>query len=123
MDGELNYLKDETPKSLVTYTPYHVLRNGGIEVIDDYDMGKGEYLEVECDIVDGVLNISFADAKRNYSCIRIVCPDGVEELYVFAEWFTPAGHTRGLGINIHNVPIDENRPSRRISAINEHQGL
>ena len=111
--GELNYLADESVENgkldiIATYAPYYELKDGELSLTDEYALGKGEYLEVKCYIIEGVLNVSFEEAIRNYSRIRIVCSDGVEELSVRALYFIPAGHERQSICEIQHVPVDDN---------------
>mgnify|MGYP003290869757 FL=1 len=111
--GELNYLADESVENakldiIATYAPYYELKDGELSLTDEYALGKGEYLEVKCYIIEGVLNVSFEEAIRNYSRIRIVCSDGVEELSVRALCFIPAGHERQSSCEIQHVPVDDN---------------
>ena len=73
----LTYLKDETPTATAVYNPSTV-------------PGLGEYLTTtDCTIVDNALNISFVNATRTYSRLRIVAV-AEQELTVTTTSFIPA---------------------------------
>lgn len=73
----LSYLKTETPTATAVYNP-------------STTSGLGEYLTTtDCTIADNTLSISFANAVRTYSRLRIVA-EAEQELTVTVTDFTPA---------------------------------
>ena len=113
-DDYLKYLEGEneedgTLEVTALYAPCYEVLDDAISLKEGMIQGMDEYLEVKCHIENrGVLQIPFSQAKRNYSRIRIVCSDGVEELWVRAMYFIPAGHERQTSCEIHHVPMDDN---------------
>lgn len=78
-DVYFSYTKYETPVVTAVYAPSSIL-------------GMGEYLEFDCEIKNGVINISFAEAIRDYSRLRILSNPG-RTLTVTVTNFIPAGAT------------------------------
>ena len=111
-DDYLKYLEGEneedgTLEITALYAPCYEVMDDAISLKEGKTEGMDEYLEVKCHIENrGVLQIPFSQAKRNYSRIRIVCSDGVEELWVRAMYFIPAGHERQTSCEIHHVPVN-----------------
>ena len=92
-EASLSYLENETPSVSVFYAPcYEVTEEGTMQLRSGMQLGMCEYLEADCEIQNGTINISFADALRTYSRLRIV---GLENqtLTVTTTDFTPAGAT------------------------------
>ena len=89
----LSYLKNETPIVSVIYAPcYEVTEEGAMQLRSGMQLGMCEYLEADCEIQNGTINISFADALRTYSRLRIAgLPN--QTLTVTTTDFTPAGAT------------------------------
>ena len=112
LSGELKYLdNDETLCITALYAPCYELKNGELSLKNGFQLGMTEHLEVKCAIIDGVLKVSFEEAQRTYSRIRIVCPVDVEKLYIYIPYFTPAGsETQGSGWEFNEYPfvVDEN---------------
>ena len=92
-EASLSYLENETPSISVVYAPcYEVTVEGVKQLRSGMQLGMCEYLEADCEIQNGTINISFADALRTYSRLRIA---GLENqtLTVTTTDFTPAGAT------------------------------
>ena len=92
-EASLSYLENETPGISVFYAPcYEVTEEGTMQLRSGMQLGMCEYLEADCEIQNGTINISFADALRTYSRLRIA---GLENqtLTVTTTDFTPAGAT------------------------------
>ena len=89
----LSYLENEIPTVSAVYAPcYEVTVEGVKQLRSGMQLGMCEYLEADCEIQNGTINISFADALRTYSRLRIA---GLENqtLTVTTTDFTPAGAT------------------------------
>ena len=92
-EASLSYLENETPTVGAVYAPcYEVTVEGVKQLRSGMQLGMCEYLEADCEIQNGTINISFADALRTYSRLRIA---GLENqtLTVTTTDFTPAGAT------------------------------
>ena len=92
-EASLSYLENETPTVSAVYAPcYEVTEEGVKQLRSGMQLGMCEYLEADCEIQNGTINISFADALRTYSRLRIA---GLENqtLTVTTTDFTPAGAT------------------------------
>ena len=92
-EASLSYLENETPSISVFYAPcYEVTVEGVKQLRSGMQLGMCEYLEADCEIQNGTINISFADALRTYSRLRIAgLPN--QTLTVTTTDFTPAGAT------------------------------
>ena len=92
-EASLSYLENETPSVSVFYAPcYEVTEEGTMQLRSGMQLGMCEYLEADCEIQNGTINISFADALRTYSRLRIAgLPN--QTLTVTTTDFTPAGAT------------------------------
>ena len=89
----LSYLENETPTVSAVYAPcYEVTVEGVKQLRSGMQLGMCEYLEADCEIQNGTINISFADAFRTYSRLRIVGLAN-QTLTVTTTDFTPAGAT------------------------------
>ena len=89
----LLYLENETPIVSVTYAPcYEVTVEGVKQLRSCMQLGMCEDLEADCEIQNGTINISFADALRTYSRLRIAGLSN-QTLTVTTTDFTPAGAT------------------------------
>ena len=91
-DGYFRYAEGETPDISAIYAPCYERTADGMQLRNGMQLGMTEYIEADCQIVDGAINISFDNATRNYSRLRIV---GLpEQTYtVTTTDFTPAGST------------------------------
>ena len=92
-EAGLSYLENETPTVSAVYTPcYEVTEEGTMQLRSGMQLGMTEYFEADCEIQNGTINISFADALRTYSRLRIAgLPN--QTLTVTTTDFTPAGAT------------------------------
>ena len=89
----LSYLENETPTISAVYAPcYEVTVEGVKQLRSGMQLGMCEYLEADCEIQNGTINISFADAFRTYSRLRIAGLSN-QALTVTTTDFTPAGAT------------------------------
>ena len=89
----LSYLENEIPTVSAVYAPcYEVTVEGVKQLRSGMQLGMCEYLEADCEIQNGTINISFADAFRTYSRLRIVGLAN-QTLTVTTTDFTPAGAT------------------------------
>ena len=75
--ASFTYIENETPTVTAVYNP-------------SATPGMGEYLTTDCTVADNKLNISFANATRTYSRLRIVAA-AEQTLTVTTTGFTPAG--------------------------------
>lgn len=92
-EASLSYLENETPTVSAVYAPcYEVTVEGVKQLRSGMQLGMCEYLEADCEIQNGTINISFADALRTYSRLRIAGLSN-QTLTVTTTDFTPAGAT------------------------------
>ena len=92
-EASLSYLENETPTVSAVYAPcYEVTVEGVKQLRSGMQLGMCEYLEADCEIQKGTINISFADALRTYSRLRIAGLSN-QTLTVTTTDFTPAGAT------------------------------
>ena len=91
--GELSYKEDEVPTfPHVYYTPNYKWDAGKLVLKEGKVAGTDEYIEGIAEITgngEGI-NVSFAEATRNYSRLRIATLPN-EQITVDTEYFTPAG--------------------------------
>ena len=91
--GTLSYLKTETPTVTAVYNP-------------SATSGLGEYLTTtDCTIADNALNISFANATRTYSRLRIVAV-AEQSLTITVTGFTPSDD--GTASDAYSLTADAN---------------
>lgn len=92
-EASLSYLENETPSVSVFYAPcYEVTEEGTMQLRSGMQLGMTEYLSGNYEIENGIMTITFEDAIRTYSRLRIA---GVanQTLTVTTTDFTPAGAT------------------------------
>ena len=95
-DGNsLCYLEGEPVTAYAYYAPNRRWRNGSLELKDVYGNpnGTAEFLEATCTVHYGdntYVDISFANATRNYSRLRIATMPN-KPITVDINYFTPAG--------------------------------
>ena len=97
-----SYLEGETPTVSVIYAPCYKA-DGTLQ--DGMQLGMTEYLVGEYEIGDGFMNVSFANATRNYSRLRISALPG-QTLTVITTDFAPAGAT-STAIEPYTITADE----------------
>ena len=91
--GELSYKEDEVPTlPHVYYAPNYKWEAGKLVLKEGKDPGTDEYIEGNARISGNGedINVSFAEATRNYSRLRIATLPN-EQITVDTEDFTPAG--------------------------------
>ena len=106
--GELSYKEDEVPTfPHVYYAPNYKWEAGKLVLKEGKAAGTDEYIEGKAEITPNgqSINVSFADATRNYSRLRIATnQDG--SVTVIAKFITPA-NTRGYSDNTYTLTPDE----------------
>ena len=106
--GELSYKEDEVPTfPHVYYAPNYKWEAGKLVLKEGKVAGTDEYIEGKANITPNGqgINVSFADATRNYSRLRIATnQDG--SVTVIAKFITPA-NTRGYSDNTYTLTPDE----------------
>ena len=106
--GELSYKIDEVPTfPHVYYAPNYKWEAGTLVLKEGKVAGTDEYIEGEANITPNGqgINVSFANATRNYSRLRIATnQDG--SVTVIAKFITPA-NTRGYSDNTYTLTPDE----------------
>ena len=91
--GELSYKEDEVPTfPHVYYAPNYKWEAGELVLKESKAAGTDEYIEGKAEITGNGqgINVSFAEATRNYSRLRIATLPN-EQITVDTEYFTPAG--------------------------------
>lgn len=89
--GELSYKEDEVPTfPHVYYAPNYKWEAGKLILKEGKDPGTDEYIEGNARITGNGINVSFAEATRKYSRLRIATLPN-EQITVDTEYFTPAG--------------------------------
>ena len=106
--GELSYKEDEVPTfPHVYYAPNYKWEAGKLVLKEGKVAGTDEYIEGKANITPNGqgINVSFANATRNYSRLRIATnQDG--SVTVIAKFITPA-NTRGNSDNTYTLTPDE----------------
>ena len=92
-EASLSYLENETPSVSVFYAPcYEVTEEGTMQLRSGMQLGMTEYLFGNYEMENGKMTITFEDAIRTYSRLRIATmPEAT--LTVTTTDFTPAGAT------------------------------
>lgn len=91
--GELSYKEDEVPTfPHVYYAPNYKWEAGTLVLKEGKVAGTDEYIEGKANITPNGqgINVSFTDATRNYSRLRIATMPN-KQITVDTEYFTPAG--------------------------------
>ena len=92
-EASLSYLENETPSVSVFYAPcYEVTEEGTMQLRSGMQLGMTEYLSGNYEIENGIMTITFEDAIRTYSRLRIAGLAN-QTLTVTTTDFTPAGAT------------------------------
>ena len=90
-EASLSYLENETPSVSVFYAPcYEVTEEGTMPLRSGMQLGMTEYLSGNYEIENGIMTITFEDAIRTYSRLRIAGLAN-QTLTVTTTNFTPAG--------------------------------
>ena len=89
----LSYLENEIPTVSAVYAPcYEVTEEGTMQLRSGMQLGMTEYLSGNYEMENGIMTITFEDAIRDYSRLRIVGLAN-QTLTVTTTDFTPAGAT------------------------------
>lgn len=107
--GELSYKEDEVPTfPHVYYAPNYKWEAGKLVLKEGKVAGTDEYIEGEAVITPNGqgINVSFADATRNYSRLRIAT-NYSEDITVTVSNFSP-GNTVALTDNTYTLTPDNN---------------
>lgn len=107
--GELSYKEDEVPTfPHVYYAPNYKWEDGKLVLKEGKDAGTDEYIEGKADITSNGegINVSFADATRNYSRLRIATMPNKQISFRF-NYFTPAGSSNMEYFGNYTLTSDE----------------
>lgn len=99
-----SYLENVTPE--VIYAPcYEVTKNGEMKLRSGMQLGMTEYLRGEYQIANGTMTITFNNAVRNYSRLRMVGLAN-QTMTVTPTDFTPAGHSEKMTSTSYSLTVD-----------------
>ena len=107
--GELSYKEDEVPTfPHVYYAPNYKWEAGKLVLKEGKVAGTDEYIEGKAEITGNGqgINVSFANATRNYSRLRIATLPN-EQITVDTEYFTPAGSSNTETLINYTLTSDE----------------
>ena len=107
--GELSYKEDEVPTFLhVYYAPNYKWEAGKLVLKEGKDPGTDEYIEGKAKITSNRegINVSFAEATRNYSRLRIATMPNTQITFNF-NYFTPAGSSNEVFFGNYTLTSDE----------------
>ena len=106
--GELVY-REGDPAYIphVYYAPNYKWEAGKLVLKEGKDPGTDEYIEGNAIITDNGINVSFAEATRNYSRLRIATMPN-KQITVDTEYFTPAGSSDMKWDQNYALTSDEN---------------
>ena len=106
-EASLSYLENETLSVSVFYAPcYEVTEEGTIQLRSGMQLGMTEYLYGNYKIENGIMTITFEDAIRTYSRLRIAGLAN-QTLTVTTTNFTPAGATE-VATAAYTLTADKN---------------
>lgn len=106
--GELVYLEgDPAYIPHVYYAPNYKWEAGKLVLKEGKDPGTDEYIEGNAIITGNGINVSFAEATRNYSRLRIATMPN-KQITVDTEYFTPAGSSDMKWDQNYALTSDEN---------------
>lgn len=105
-DVSLPYLVGETPDIKAVYAPAYQWTDGKLTLKENMMAGTEEYIEARCDIRNNTINLSFANAGRNYSRLRIATTPNLEFAFS-ANGFTPSGQSGAVNAT-YNLRADAN---------------
>ena len=107
--GELSYKEDEVPTfPHVYYAPNYKWEAGKLVLKEGKVAGTDEYIEGKANITpngEGI-NVSFAEATRNYSRLRIATMPN-KQITVTINYFTPAGSSNMAWSQYYALTSDE----------------
>lgn len=106
--GELVY-REGDPAYIphVYYAPNYKWEAGKLVLKEGKDPGTDEYIEGNAIITGNGINVSFAEATRNYSRLRIATMPN-KQITVDTEYFTPAGSSDMKWNQNYALTSDEN---------------
>ena len=108
--GELSYKEDEVPTfPHVYYAPNYKWEAGKLVLKEGKVAGTDEYIEGKANITpngEGI-NVSFADAIRNYSRLRIATMPNMPITVAFNNRYTPAGSSVNAFFPRYTLTSDE----------------
>ena len=108
--GELSYKEDEVPTfPHVYYAPNYKWEAGKLVLKEGKVEGTDEYIEGKANITpngEGI-NVSFADAIRNYSRLRIATMPNMPITVAFNNRYTPAGSSVNAFFPRYTLTSDE----------------
>lgn len=107
--GELSYKEDEVPTfPHVYYAPNYKWEAGKLVLKEGKAAGTDEYIEGKANITPNGqgINVSFAEATRNYSRLRIATMPN-KQITVTINYFTPAGSSNMAWSQYYALTSDE----------------
>lgn len=107
--GELSYKEDEVPTfPHVYYAPNYKWEAGKLVLKEGKVAGTDEYIEGKANITPNGqgINVSFANATRNYSRLRIATMPN-KQITVTINYFTPAGSSNMAWSQYYALTSDE----------------
>ena len=107
--GELSYKEDEVPTfPHVYYAPNYKWEAGKLVLKEGKVAGTDEYIEGKAYTPNGQsINVSFADATRNYSRLRIATMPNKQITVAFNDVYTPAGSSVNASFPRYTLTSDE----------------
>ena len=108
--GELSYKEDEVPTfPHVYYAPNYKWEAGELVLKEGKAAGTDEYIEGKANITPNGqgINVSFADATRNYSRLRIATMPNMPITVAFNNRYTPAGSSVSAFFPRYTLTSDE----------------
>ena len=108
--GELSYKEDEVPTfPHVYYAPNYKWEAGKLVLKEGKVAGTDEYIEGKANITSNGegINVSFADATRNYSRLRIATMPNMPITVAFNNNYTPAGSSVNASFPRYTLTSDE----------------
>ena len=108
--GELSYKEDEVPTfPHVYYAPNYKWEAGKLVLKEGKVAGTDEYIEGKANITSNGegINVSFADATRNYSRLRIATMPNKQITVAFNDVYTPAGSSVNASFPRYTLTSDE----------------
>ena len=108
--GELSYKEDEVPTfPHVYYAPNYKWEAGKLVLKEGKVAGTDEYIEGKAEITGNGqgINVSFAEATRNYSRLRIATMPNKPITVAFNNRYTPAGSSVNANFPRYTLTSDE----------------
>ena len=108
--GELSYKEDDVPTfPHVYYAPNYKWEAGKLVLKEGKVAGTDEYIEGKAEITGNGqgINVSFAEATRNYSRLRIATMPNKQITVAFNDRYTPAGSSVNASFPRYTLTSDE----------------